>query len=497
MHVDTGVRTYRAADGTVHEYRQALLRRSYRNAQGKPTKETLANLSMLPERTVDVLRKSLAGKTLVEADAAFEIDRAVAHGHVAAVHKMAYQLKLNELLGPRHRKRDLAYALIVGRIVAPQCVLSTIRWWADTSLCADLDITAAHADEVYAAMDWLVSRQDRIERKLAERHLVSGGMGLCTLSNTWLELGRSRGDERGLPHVEFGVLGDAEGRPVAVRVLAGNIGDARSFSDAISVVRHRFGLRNLIMTGGPAMISSARVEELRTWQDVDWITELRAPAVTALAGPDGPLPQSLSGTRNIAEITDHAFPGERLVCWCDPDLADEHARMRATLLQATEQDRNAERIAAESAVDGIRVLRTNVDVAMLRAGAVVDTYLNLAHIEREFGPIRSGDLDPRRTDRVRAHLLLGMLAAYLNWHLRRALAPLTATDASISRQTRDGVREPEYDYSALIAHLGQLTRNTVTFAGQRFAKIATPTPVQRRAFELLDTPNPPPWTGDG
>jgi hypothetical protein len=209
MHVDTRPRTYRAVDGTMHEYQQALLRRSYRNAQGKPAKETLANLSMLPTEAVEILRKSLAGKTLVEADDAFDIERVAAHGHVAAVHTMATQLRLDDLLGPRCRERDLAYALIVSRVVAPQSKLSTIRWWADTSLGTDLNITAAHTDEVYAAMDWLLARQDRIEKKLAGRHLTPGGMALFDLSSTWMEghccelskFGYSRDKKRGLPQI--------------------------------------------------------------------------------------------------------------------------------------------------------------------------------------------------------------------------------------------------------------------------------------------------------
>jgi hypothetical protein len=207
-------------DGTVREYQQALLRRSYRNEQGKPAKETLANLSVLPVEAIEALRKALAGKVLVEAEESFTIERAVAHGHVGAVHAMASQLRLDELLGPRCRERDLAYALIVSRAVAPASKLSTIRWWSDTSLGVDLDITEASTDEVYAAMDWLLARQEAIEKKLAARHLRPGGMALFDLSSTWMEgrscelakFGYSRDGKRGLPQIEFGLLGDAEGQ---------------------------------------------------------------------------------------------------------------------------------------------------------------------------------------------------------------------------------------------------------------------------------------------
>lgn len=570
MHVDIRPRTYRAVDGSVHEYQQALLRRSYRNAQGRPAKETLANVSMLPAEVIEVLRKALAGKTLVDADDAFDIDHVVAHGHVAAAHAMAARLKFDELLGPRCRERDLAYALIVSRAVAPQSKLSTIRWWADTSLGADLDITAAHTDEVYAAMDWLLARQDTIEKKLASRHLAPGGMALFDLSSTWMEghccalskFGYSRDGKRGLPQIEFGLLGDAAGRPVAVRVFDGNTSDSRSFLDAIGAVRDQFGLRDMIMVGDRGMITNARVEDLRALPGMDWITALRAPAIAALAAQDGPLQMSLFDTQNFAEITHHDFPGERLVCCRNPALADERARKRDTLLRATEQNldkivapvtagrlrgadqigirvgkvinkhkvgkhlittitdnsftyhRDEDKIATEAALDGIYVIRTSVDTATLGTADVVGAYKNLAYIERDFRSIKSDDLDLRPvrhylTDRVKAHILLCMLAAYLTWHMRKALAPLTFTDENIpqasdpvapaqrsieakttdtTKKTRDNL--PAYDYSGLIAHLGLLTRNTISFAGQHFEKIANPTPVQRRAFQLLGAPVP-------
>jgi hypothetical protein len=570
MHVDTRPRVYRAVDGSVREYQQALLRRSYRNAQGKPAKETLANLSMLPAETVEVLRKSLAGKTLVDTGDAFEIDQVVAHGHVAAVHAMATQLRFGELLGPRCRERDLAYALIVSRVVAPQSKLSTIRWWADTSLGADLGIAAARTDEVYAAMDWLLARQDGIEKKLASRHLTEGGMALFDLSSTWMEghccelsrFGYSRDGKRGLPQIEFGLLGDAAGRPVAVRVFEGNTSDSRSFLDAISAVREQFGLQNVTMVGDRGMITNARITDLKSLPGMGWITALRAPAVAALAAQDGPLQMSLFDTQNFAEITHRDFPGERLVCCRNPALADERARKREILLHATEQNldkitasvaagrlrgadqigirvgkvinknkvgkhvittitnegftyhRDENKIAAEAALDGIYVIRTCVDTATLGAADVVGAYKNLAHIERDFRSIKSDDLDLRPvrhylTNRVKAHILICMLAAYLGWHLRQALAPLTFTDENIPQptdpvtpaqrspnaKTKDTTKKtpedlPVYDYPGLITHLGQLTRNTISFAGQRFEKIANPTPVQRRVFELLNAPIP-------
>ncbi|HEX7427189.1 MAG TPA: IS1634 family transposase [Mycobacterium sp.] len=570
MHLDARPRTYRAVDGSTREYRQVLLRRSYRNAAGKPSKETLANLSSLPDPAVHALRLALAGKTLVDVDEAFEIERSVAHGHVAAVHAMAARLKFGELLGPRCRERDLAYALILSRAVAPASKLSTIRWWADTSVGADLDVADARSDEVYASMDWLLARQEQIEKTLAARHLQPGGMALFDLSSTWMEgkscpltkFGYSRDGKRGLPQIEFGLLGDAEGRPIAVRVFDGNTSDSRSFLAAISTVRDQFGLTNLTMVGDRGMITQARIDDLKDLPGMDWITALRAPAIAALAADDGPLQMSLFDTQNFAQITDPRYPGERLVCCRNPVLADERGRKREALLVATEQNldkivaavtagrlhgadqigvklgkiinkhkvgkhfittvtdgtfsyrRDDDKINAEAALDGIYVIRTGLSDEKLDQVGVIRAYKNLAHIERDFRCIKSDDLALRpvrhyTADRVKAHIFICMLASYLTWHLRKALAPLTFTDESIplgddpvapaQRSKAAAIKDttkttpddlPVYDYPGLIAHLGQLTRNTVNFAGQHFDKLANPTPVQRRAFELLAAPIP-------
>jgi hypothetical protein len=570
MHLDARPRTYRAVDGSTREYRQVLLRRSYRNAAGKPSKETLANLSSLPDPAVHALRLALAGKTLVDVDQAFEIERSVAHGHVAAVHAMAARLKFGELLGPRCRERDLAYALILSRAVAPASKLSTIRWWADTSVGADLDVADARSDEVYASMDWLLARQEQIEKTLAARHLQPGGMALFDLSSTWMEgkscpltkFGYSRDGKRGLPQIEFGLLGDAEGRPIAVRVFDGNTSDSRSFLAAISTVRDQFGLTNLTMVGDRGMITQARIDDLKDLPGMDWITALRAPAIAALAADDGPLQMSLFDTQNFAQITDPRYPGERLVCCRNPALADERGRKREALLVATEQNldkivaavtagrlhgadqigvklgkiinkhkvgkhfittvtdgtfsyrRDDDKINAETALDGIYVIRTGLSDEKLDQVGVIRAYKNLAHIERDFRCIKSDDLALRpvrhyTADRVKAHIFICMLASYLTWHLRKALAPLTFTDESIplgddpvapaQRSKAAAIKDttkttpddlPVYDYPGLIAHLGQLTRNTVNFAGQHFDKLANPTLVQRRAFELLAAPIP-------
>jgi transposase len=395
-------------------------------------------------------------------------------------------------------------------------------------------------------------------------------MALFDLSSTWMEghdcelakFGYSRDRKRGLPQIEFGLLGDEHGRPVAVRVFAGNTSDSRSFLTAISAVRDQFGLQNMTMVGDRGMITNARVADLASLPGMDWITALRAPAIAALARDDGPLQMSLFDTQNFAEITHHDFPGERLVCCRNPALADERARKRDALLLATEQNldkitasvtagrlrgadeigikigkvinknkvgkhfiatitndtftyhRDEGKIAAETALDGIYVIRTSLETNRLGTVDVVGAYKNLAHIERDFRSIKSDDLDLRPvrhylTNRVKAHILLCMLAAYLTWHLRQTLAPLTFTDENIpqasdpvapaqrspdakstdaTKKTRDNL--PAYDYPGLIAHLSHLTRNTISLTGRHFDKLTTPTPVQRRTFELLGAPIP-------
>lgn len=419
-------------------------------------------------------------------------------------------------------------------------------------------------------MDWLLARQEQIEKRLAARHLPPGGMALFDLSSTWMEgkscpltkFGYSRDGKRGLPQIEFGLLGDEEGRPVAVRVFDGNTSDSRSFLEAISTVRDQFGLTNLTMVGDRGMITQARIDDLKDLPGMDWITALRAPAIAALAADDGPLQMSLFDTQNFAQITDLRYPGERLVCCRNPALADERGRKREALLAATEQNldklvasvnadrlhgadqigvklgkiinkhkvgkhfittvtdetfsyrRDEDKITAEAALDGIYVIRTGLGDEKLDQVGVIRAYKKLAHIERDFRCIKSDDLALRpvrhyTADRIKAHIFICMLASYLTWHLRKTLAPLTFTDESIplgddpvapaQRSKAAAIKDttkttpdelPLYDYPGLIAHLGQLTRNTVYFARQHFDKLANPTPVQRRAFDLLAAPIP-------
>ena len=572
MHVDQAGRHYTTASGERREYPVYLLRRSFRDDHGQPRKQTLANLTGLPEESIQALRMTLKGRTLVDAEAAFEVERSVPHGNAAAAHLMAGKLGLEKLLGPPGRLRDIAYALILSRAVRPGSKLSTARWWegGDTTLGTDLGVADASTDEVYAAMDWLVSRQRDIEKRLAARHLSPGGIAMFDLSSSWVEgaqcgladFGHSRDGKRGRRQVEYGLLTDPAGRPVAIEVFRGNTSDAVSFTTAVTRVRDDFGIGEMIMAGDRGMITKTRIKDLRELPGMDWITALKAPAITALARDGGPLQMSLFDTQNFAEISHPDYPGERLICCHNPFLEAERARKRQALLAATEKElagikasvdagrlkdpdktgiragkvinkkkvgkhfitdigegrftfrRDEEKIAAEAAFDGIYVLRTSVGEHILDPAAAVTAYKSLKHVERDFRITKSDDLDLRPIyhyldDRVRGHVLICMLACYLTWHLREALAELTFTDQDIPQphdpvapaqrscqaRAKDAAKHtpgglPVYRYKDLLGHLSTLGRQTINFRGQRIEKLTAPTPVQARVFELLGTPVP-------
>jgi len=567
MHIDNASRQYKTADGERRTSRCYLLRRSYRDEQGRPRNQTLANLSALPDPVIEALGKMLGGAILVNPDDAFEVKRSVPHGDVAAAHVMASRVGLRALLGPAGRERDIAYALVVSRAVRPESKLSTARWWAagDTSLGADLGVADASTDEVYAAMDWLVARQRETEKKLAARHLSEGGIAMFDLSSSWVEgskcelaeFGYSRDGKRGRRQIEYGLLTDPEGRPVAVDVFPGATGDPESFKTAITRVRADFGIERLIMVGDRGMITGTRIDDLRKLPGMGWVTALKAPAIAKLAADDGPLQMSLFDTQNFAEITHPDYPGERLVCCHNPVLEADRARTREDLLAATEAElekvrravtagrlkdpdkigirvgrvinkykvakhfitdiaagqfsyrRDEDKIAAEAFLDGIYVIRTSVPASILDAPGAVAAYKNLKHVERDFRITKADDLDLRPihhylADRVRGHVLICMLACYLTWHLRQALAELTFTDQHIpapadpvaparrspQARAKDAAKHtpgglPVTSYQDLVAHLATLTRQTIVFAGQNIEKLTTPTPVQARAFELL------------
>jgi hypothetical protein len=582
MHVARNKRTYVARSGERRVYESVLVRRTYREA-GRVRHETLANLSALPAEAVAAVEATLKGERLVPAGQAVTITASLPHGHVAAVHAMAAKLQLPALLGPAGRQRDLALALVISRVVAPASKLATLAWWDDTTLGADLGVAGASTDDIYAAMDWLAARQETIEAQLAARHLAPAAnpsrMALFDLSSSWLEgthcplaaRGYSRDGKKGNLQIEYGLLTDPGGRPVAVRVFDGDTGDPAAFTAIVGVLREEFGLAKMVMVGDRGMITSARIRALNQAGDgtarpdpYGWITALRAPAIKKLMADDGPLQLSLFDEQDLAEITSPDFPGERLIACRNPVLAAQRARKREDLLQATENllapltarvaagrlqgaakigieagkvinkyktgkhfdvaitdttlaiARRQDQIAAEAALDGIYVIRTPVPAAELDAPAVVSAYKNLSRVERDFRSIKSDDLDLRPVfhrleERVKAHVLICMLASYLTWHLRKAWAPLTFTDEDPPRQDNpvaparrsahaqakastqhDPAGRPYRSFRGLLEHLAILTRNQVRFAGAAITvpMLAEPTSTQRQAFELIGAPIP-------
>jgi hypothetical protein len=568
--------------GRRKDYSSAYLRRTYRDG-GKVKNETVANLSALPGHVIDLIDAGLKGQQLVPAASAVTITGSLPHGHAAAVHAMAAKLGLPALLGPAGPPRDLALALIISRVIQPGSKLSTLTWWNDITLGADLGVTEASTDDIYAAMDWLGHRQDAIEAELARRHLAPAvnpsKMALFDLSSSWLEgsqcplaaRGYSRDGKKGKLQIEYGLLTDPSGRPVAVRVFPGNTGDPAAFTAITDVVRKKFGLAQMVMVGDRGMITSARIDALNQPGDgtpppdpYQWITALRAPAIRKLMADDGPLQLSLFDEQDLAEITSPDFPGERLIACRNPVLAADRARTRDELLAATEKllapvtarvqagrlagagaigvevgkviskyktgkhfavtitdtsltvARKQDQIDAEAALDGFYVLRTPVPAAELDAAAVVTAYKNLKYVERDFRHIKSDDLDLRPVfcrleERVKAHVLICMLACYLVWHLRRAWAPLTFTGqdppaqdnpvAPARRSARaqakasgqhDAAGHPYRSFRGLLEHLATLTRNQVRFAGTRATVpvLTEPTSTQREAFELIGVPIP-------
>ena len=583
MHVARIRSGYTDKEGQRREYESRYLRRTYRDG-GKVRHETLANLSGLPEQTVDSIEAVLKGTALVPAARAVTILRSLPHGHVAAVHAMAVKLGLPALLGPACPERDLALALIISRVVAPASKLSTLTWWADTTLGADLGAAAASAGRIYAAMDWLEHRQDAIEAKLARRHLAPEAnpsrMALFDLSilvagGPVLPAGRPRllpgrqeretADRVRAAHRPGRPPGRGPGvprqhrRPRRVhRDRGGGAGQVRAGQDG-----HGRRPRHDHQRPDPGHEPAGRRDRQRP-DPYEWITALRAPAIRKLMADDGPLQLSLFDQQDLAEITSDDFPGERLIACRNPVLAADRARTREELLAATEKllapliarvqagrlqgageigvevgkvitryktgkhfavtitdttlaiERRQDQIDAEAALDGFYVLRTPVPADELDAAAVVTAYKNLKYVERDFRHIKSDDLDLRPVfhrleERVKAHVLICMLACYLTWHLRRAWAPLTFTgqdppaqDNPVTPARRsaraqakasgqhDPAGPPYRSFRGLLEHLATLTRNQVRFAGTRATVpvLTEPTSAQREAFELIGVPIP-------
>jgi transposase len=553
-----------------------LLRQSYREG-GKVKNRTLANLSRWPEDKVDALARVLKGlpPKLALAEA-FEITRSLPHGHVAAVAGTAAGLGLPELIDPMpSHTRDLVLAMLVAAVIAPDSKLATARGLraetATSSLGQVLGVSGADEDDLYAAMDWALARQDSIEERLAARHLAHATLVLYDVSSAAFEghtcpigkIGHPRDGVKGRLQIVYGLLCSPEGIPIAIEVFEGNTADPKTLATQIEKLKTRFGLSRVCLVGDRGMLTSARIDsELRPAQ-LDWISALRAPQIKTLV-EGGALQLSLFDEQNLVEITHPDYPGERLMCCHNPVLADERTRKRAELLAATEKElqkiaaatrrqkrplrgrdkialrlgkvinhykmakhfqteitddsfafsRKDDHIAAEAALDGIYVLRTSLPDNTLPDTDVVARYKALADVERFFRTLNSElDVRPirhRLADRVRAHMLLRMLSYYISWHMKQALAPILfvdndkpaaatkrpnpvaaaqRSDQALQKAARKRTHDnyPVHSFTSLLADLGTICANRIQPADDMpaFTTITTPTPLQRRAFELL------------
>ena len=554
-----------------------LLREGWREG-GKVKKRTLANLSKWPQAKIDALRRLLRNEPLVGRDEAFDIVRSRPHGHVAAVLGTLKRLRLERLIASSASpQRQRALALIVARILDPDSKLATARGLAGATardtLAGTLGVGDADEDDLYAAMDWLVARQEGIERRLAGRHLTDGALVLYDLTSVYLEgrtcplakRGHSRDGKRGKLQIEFGLLCDAEGRPVAVQVFDGNTADPMTVGAQIEKLRRRFGLKRVVLVGDRGMLTEARIREEVGPAGLDWIGALRGPAVRKLV-ESGAVQPSLFDETDLVEIRSDAYPGERLMVCRNPLLAGERARKREDLLRATEalldpivaaaarakrrlkgrdkialragkvvnkykmakhfelaiEDdafgyrRKAESIAAEAALDGLYIVRTSLPASEMDAEATVRAYKRLSRVERAFRSLKTVDLKVRpiyhRTaGRVRAHVLLCMLAYYVEWHMRERLKPLLFDDEdpaaaeaarqsvvapaqvsesarrkAMTKRTADGL--PTHSFTTLLGDLATVVSNTVAPrlpGAEPFEVLTRPTPLQRKAFELL------------
>jgi transposase len=560
-------------------YAYHLLRRTFRK-DGKVQHQTLGNLSHLPRPVIELIRRAVRGEPLVAPGEAFEILRSRPHGHVAAVLGTVRRLEVDRLLASRPcRERQLVLAMLVARLLDPGSKLALARGLDREALSSTLgevlEVESADADELYKAMDWLLSRQSRIETGLAKRHFTDGTLVLYDVTSTYFEgrtcplakLGHSRDGKKGSLQIVVGLLCQAEGCPVAVEVFDGNTGDPSTLSSQIEKVRKRFGLTRVVFVGDRGLITAARIRaELRPVAGLDWITALRAPQIRQLVD-SGALQLSLFDQRDLAEIRSAAYPGERLIVCKNPLLAQERARKREELLQATERklaeiavatrrprgrlqgqdkiglrvgqalnsykvgkhfrldisdegfryERDTESVRQEAALDGFYVIRTSVPAEVLRTEDTVRAYKNLSVVERAFRSLKRVDLHlrpiyHRLADRVKAHVLLCMLAYYVEWHMRRALAPMLFDDddkaaaaalrTSIvapaqrspralgkaqTRCTADGA--PVHSFPTLLRDLATIARNRVqpkqAPAEASFDILTTPTQLQQRALDLL------------
>jgi hypothetical protein len=545
-----------------------LLRRSYREA-GKVKNETVGNISHLPEELVELIRAALRGEPVGLVSEAFEIERSLPAGHVLAALTMARRLELARLLDRSpSRERDLVVAMVCQRAIAPMSKLATVRALSQSTLAEELNVADADEDDLYAALDWLLARQERIEERLARRHLNDGELVLYDVSSSYFEgrccelarIGYSRDQRRGSLQIVYGLVCDKDGRPISVEVFSGELHDDKTLPSQIAKLAGRFGLRRVVVVSDRGMVTKANLELLRQTDGAGWVTALKAPQIQKLV-KDGALQPTLFDQVNLAEIESPDYPGERLVVCRNPLVAADRARKRDQLLAATERglaeiagrvnrgtlhgqdqiglaagpelkryrvkkhfqleitdttftfSRKTDQIMAEAALDGIYVLRTSLPHNELATDDVVRSYKQLERVEDAFRTLKSPDLQIRPIhhhleDRVRAHVLLCMLAYYLTWHLQHAWAPLLFKDEQpphqddpVAKATRSpaadrkaqtkrtNLGDPAHSYNTLLTELATLTRNTIRLPNTpaTFHKLAQPTSLQARALELTRT----------
>ncbi len=550
-----------------------LLREAWRDGN-KTRKRTIANLTDWPSKKVETLRRLLKNESLVSPEEAFCVERSIPHGHVEAILGTIKKLGIDRLLASvRCRARDLVVAMIAERLIHPCSKLATTRLWHTTTLAEELGVVDANEDDLYGALDWLLARQERIEKKLADRHLSEGALVLYDVTSSYYEgrccplarYGHDRDEKGGRPIIVYGLMTDAEGRPVAVEVYPGNTGDPSTVAGQAEKLRDRFGFSRLVLVGDRGMLTQTQIDRLKTYPGLGWISALRSPAIRELV-ESGSLQMSLFDQKDLAEIQSDQFPSERLVACFNPLLAEERGRKRRALLVATEKElnriskevarrtrkplgkeeigkkvgkvinrfkmgkhftvtigegafsfaRDEEKIRQEEALDGIYVLRTSEKTDQISSDDVVRDYKKLTQVERAFRSLKGIDLMVRpiwhRTeDHVRAHILLCMLAYYVEWHMRKALAPLLFDDEALdeNRKKRDPVKPAKPSVSAktkktlrltsdglvvqsfdtLLAELGTRCRNRCRIKsdskGSTFDQLTEMTPFQKRAFQLL------------
>lgn len=554
--------------------RPTILLREARREGKKIIKRTVANITKWPPEKVEALRRVFRNETLVSPDEVFDVERSLPHGHVEAVLAMIRRIGLDKLIASkRTRERDLVLAMIAERLIAPCSKLATTRMWHSSTLAQLMKVEDADEDELYAAMDWLLKRQSQIEKRLAARHLSEGKQVFYDVSSSYYEgrccslahFGHDRDKKRGKRIIVYGVMTDSDGRPLAVEAYPGNTGDPSTVPDQVDKLRGRFELEKVVLVGDRGMLTQAQIKVLKTHPGIGWISALRSEKVHELVKRKH-LQPSLFDERNLAEIRSADFPGERLIVCYNPLLAEERRRKRSELLEATEQalgkilaevrrrtrtplsaaeigqkvgkviqrykmgkhfelriadgqfsfSRKTDAIEAEAGLDGIYVIRTSETGKDLSAEDTVRSYKNLARVEQAFRTLKGMDLrirpiHHRDNQRVRAHIFLCMLAYYVEWHMRKALAPLLFDDETLpeERRRRDPVAPakptssakkkkslrksadglPIHSFTTLLEEMGTLCRNQCRFKSdphsQAFFKYTNPTPLQSRALELI------------